>query len=138
MLTTEIVVESPPYFVWACFVHADNWGAWAKVSLSTAHWEVGGRLYFEKGVTSTVDAISEGHSVTFGDTWSEETWEFEPTPAGHTLVRMTERPRAMRYTDHGRAAIARNQAKLERLKALIEARDEVTAWRAATAASSEE
>jgi hypothetical protein len=134
VLTTEIVVKSPPYFVWAYFTQPKTWGAWAKVSLSSAHWRPGGRLFFEKGVTATVDAIDEGRSVTFGDSWSEETWAFEATPDGHTRITVTEVPRAVKYTDHGAAALARTRAKLERLKAAIEPTEEAPAAKPADSA----
>jgi uncharacterized protein YndB with AHSA1/START domain len=130
MLTSEVTVDRPPYFVWAYFTQPDNWHAWSRLSLATAHWEVGGRLRFEKNMTSTVDAIKDGSLVTFSDSWSEETWEFEPTPNGHTLVRVTENPKAMNYSDHGAAALAKTQASLGKFKAAIEATEDV---RAATA-----
>jgi len=124
VLTTDIVVESPPYFVWAYFIQPDNWRKWSRLTLESAHWETGGHLYFEKNMTSTIDAITPGTSVSFGDSWSQETWEFEPTPNGHTLVRVSEEPRAVKYTDHGKAALAKTHAALERFKAAIEAATE--------------
>jgi uncharacterized protein YndB with AHSA1/START domain len=124
MLKSEIVVELPPYFVWAYFTQPDNWHQWSRLSLSTAHWEVGGRLRFEKGMTSTVDAIEEGSFVTFSDDWSEETWSFEPTRDGHTLVTVTENPKAMNYTDHGAAALEKTRKALEKFKAAAEHEDE--------------
>ncbi len=124
MLTSEIVVQSPPYFVWAYFTRPLNWSAWAKSDLLTAHWKVGGRLNFEKNVMATIDAIAEGKNVTFGDSWSEETWEFTATPEGHTLVRVTERPRAIKYSDGGAGALAKTRAELARFKAAIEKKDD--------------
>ncbi len=120
MLKSEITVELPPYFVWAFFTQPDNWHLWSRLSLATAHWEVGGRLRFEKGMISTVSAVKEGSFVTFADDWSEETWEFEPTIDGHTLVRVTENPKAMHYTDHGAAALEKTRKTLEKFKAAAE------------------
>lgn len=120
MLKSEIEIDRPPATVWAFFTEPDNWELWSRLSLSTAHWHVGGSLYFEKGMTSKVEAVMPGSMVTFGDTWSEETWSFEATPSGGTLVRVDESPRSMAYTDHGAAALAKTAKALEKFKAVLE------------------
>ena len=125
MLTSEITIERPPYFVWAYFTQANNWHTWSRLSLAAAHWEVGGLLRFEKNIRSTIDAIEPGKSVSFSDSWSEESWEFEPTPAGHTLVRMSETPKGMNCSNHGTAGLAKTQAGLAKFKAAIEATEDV-------------
>ncbi len=120
MLTSEIVIERPPKVVWAFFIEADNWEKWSRLSLSTARWEVGGNLHFEKGMTSKVEAITPGAMVKFGDSWSEETWTFVFSPSGGTTVRVDETPKGMTYSDHGAAALAKTRKALEKMKDAIE------------------
>lgn len=122
MLETRVTIERSPETVWNYFTDAGNWRTWWDSGAKVAQWREGGRIEWEKGGASQIEAIVPGEMVRLRGAWMSTTFAFERTRKGHTVVSIEESaPRGGAFfRDGGEAHLAELQASLVKLKQAVE------------------
>jgi hypothetical protein len=74
MLSTQVTIERSPQVVWDYLTEPQNWKTWWGGGLKSAQWREGGKLDWEEGGTSRVEAIVPAQMMRLAGPWMTTTF----------------------------------------------------------------